>query len=120
MRIGVLKETREGETRVALVPDAVPKLLKLGVEVLVEPGAGVASGFGPALYHLGSDPQELVNLLPERPQDGKRLAEALDTWIRRYPTPSTLGRELSASERSALDAMGYAGEGGQAKPEGGK
>ena len=45
MKIGVLKETREGETRVALVPDAVPKLLKLGVEVLVEPGAGVASGF---------------------------------------------------------------------------
>ena len=45
MKIGVLKETREGETRVALVPDAVPKLLKLGVEILVEPGAGVASGF---------------------------------------------------------------------------
>ena len=45
MKIGVLKETRKGETRVALVPDAVPKLLKLGVEVLVEPGAGVASGF---------------------------------------------------------------------------
>jgi NAD(P) transhydrogenase subunit alpha len=50
MRIGVLKETREGETRVALVPDAVPKLLKLGVEVLVEPGAGVASGFLDAAY----------------------------------------------------------------------
>jgi hypothetical protein len=88
-----------------------------GLKLVIPTEAGRASGFGPALYHLGSDPQELVNLLPERPQDGKRLAEALDTWIRRYPTPSTLGRELSASERSALDAMGYAGEGGQAKPE---
>jgi arylsulfatase len=88
-----------------------------GLKLVIPTEAGRASGFGPALYHLGSDPQELVNLLSERPQDGKRLAEALDTWIRRYPTPSTLGRELSASERSALDAMGYAGEGGQAKPE---
>lgn len=88
-----------------------------GLKLVIPTEAGRASGFRPALYDLGSDPQELVDLLPDRPQDGKRLAEALDTWIRRYPTPSTLGRELSARERSALEAMGYAGEGGQAKPE---
>lgn len=50
IRVGILKETRDGETRVALVPDAVPKLKKLGVSVVVEPGAGEASGFRDEAY----------------------------------------------------------------------
>ena len=41
MRIGVPRETLEGERRVALVPDAVSRLVKAGVEVVVELGAGV-------------------------------------------------------------------------------
>ena len=40
MRIAVAKETREGETRVALVPELVGKLTGLGYEVSVEPDAG--------------------------------------------------------------------------------
>jgi NAD(P) transhydrogenase subunit alpha len=36
----VAKETREGETRVAMVPELVGKLTKLGYDVAVEPGAG--------------------------------------------------------------------------------
>ncbi|MDN4161341.1 NAD(P) transhydrogenase subunit alpha [Nocardioides abyssi] len=40
MRIAVVRETREGETRVALVPDLVPALVAAGHDVLVEPGAG--------------------------------------------------------------------------------
>ena len=40
MRIAVARETREGETRVALVPELVGKLTALGYEVAVEPGAG--------------------------------------------------------------------------------
>jgi NAD(P) transhydrogenase subunit alpha len=36
----VARETREGETRVAMVPELVGKLTGLGAEVLVEPGAG--------------------------------------------------------------------------------
>ncbi|HET7385552.1 MAG TPA: NAD(P) transhydrogenase subunit alpha [Pedococcus sp.] len=40
MRIAVPAETREGETRVALVPEMVGKLTALGWEVAVEPGAG--------------------------------------------------------------------------------
>ena len=43
MRIAVARETREGETRVALVPELVGKLTSLGYEVAVEPGAGVGS-----------------------------------------------------------------------------
>ncbi|MGZ8738300.1 MAG: NAD(P) transhydrogenase subunit alpha [Nocardioides sp.] len=43
MRIAVARETREGETRVALVPELVGKLTGLGYEVAVEPGAGDGS-----------------------------------------------------------------------------
>src|SRR5262245_7139206 len=45
MRIGVPKESYPGETRVALIPAAVPPLVKAGLEVVVESGAGVAAGF---------------------------------------------------------------------------
>jgi NAD(P) transhydrogenase subunit alpha len=41
VRIAVAKETREGETRVAMVPELVGKLTKLGYDVAVEPGAGM-------------------------------------------------------------------------------
>ncbi len=40
MRVGVPAETQSGERRVALVPDAVARLLAAGLEVLVEEGAG--------------------------------------------------------------------------------
>ncbi len=40
VRIAVARETREGETRVALVPELVGKLTGLGYVVAVEPGAG--------------------------------------------------------------------------------
>ncbi|MFP5253814.1 MAG: NAD(P) transhydrogenase subunit alpha [Actinomycetes bacterium] len=43
MRIAVARETREGETRVAMVPELIGKLTSLGYEVAVEPGAGLGS-----------------------------------------------------------------------------
>ena len=43
MRIGVPSEHGQIERRVALTPDAVTRLLPLGVEVLVQAGAGVAA-----------------------------------------------------------------------------
>ena len=39
MLAGIPREP-EGETRVAMVPDVVPKLAKLGFEVVVEKDAG--------------------------------------------------------------------------------
>lgn len=50
MIAGVLKETFPGENRVALVPVGVQTLVKNGLEVLVEPGAGEAAGFPDAQY----------------------------------------------------------------------
>ncbi len=43
MRIAVPKEIREGEKRVALVPDIINKLTRLGYEVSIESGAGIHS-----------------------------------------------------------------------------
>jgi NAD(P) transhydrogenase subunit alpha len=43
MNISVLKETVQGEARVALMPDAVQKLVALKVNVTVESGAGLAA-----------------------------------------------------------------------------
>lgn len=43
MRLGVPKETAEGERRVALVPEVVKKLTGKGLEVIVQSGAGAAA-----------------------------------------------------------------------------
>jgi NAD(P) transhydrogenase subunit alpha len=43
MRLAVLKERRDGEARVAATPDTVKKLKGLGLDVIVETGAGVAA-----------------------------------------------------------------------------
>jgi NAD(P) transhydrogenase subunit alpha len=45
VRVGVPKETVEGERRVALVPEAVGRLTRGGFEVVVESGAGDAAAF---------------------------------------------------------------------------
>ncbi|WP_116450522.1 Re/Si-specific NAD(P)(+) transhydrogenase subunit alpha [Blastococcus litoris] len=45
MRIGVPRETRARETRVAATPATVGKLIALGYEVVVESGAGAAASF---------------------------------------------------------------------------
>jgi NAD(P) transhydrogenase subunit alpha len=50
MIVGVAKETFPGERRVALVPSVVPSLIKAGLEVLVESGAGDAAGFSDAQF----------------------------------------------------------------------
>ncbi|MGE5283863.1 MAG: alanine dehydrogenase [Actinomycetota bacterium] len=45
MRIGVPRETKSGENRVAITPLAARALRESGAEVVVETGAGAASGF---------------------------------------------------------------------------
>tara|TARA_B100001123_G_scaffold169465_3_gene194905 strand:- start:41370 stop:42521 length:1152 start_codon:yes stop_codon:yes gene_type:complete len=50
MKVAVPKETRLGELRVALVPQGVETLAKAGLEIVVETGAGAASGVSDAEY----------------------------------------------------------------------
>ncbi len=82
LTIGVPKETLDGERRVALTPAVVPTLQKLGAEVLVESGAGVASGFADSEYEekgaklvsrdeaLGADVVTVVRVLDGDPASG--------------------------------------------------
>lgn len=63
MRLGVPKESKAGETRVAATPKTVEQLIKLGYDVSVEPGAGTASAYPDQKYvdagaTLG-DPEEV-------------------------------------------------------------
>ncbi|MBT3151133.1 Re/Si-specific NAD(P)(+) transhydrogenase subunit alpha [Streptomyces sp. CHD11] len=50
MLIGVIRETKPGETRVAATPVTVKQLTGLGYEVVVEAGAGEGSGFTDEAY----------------------------------------------------------------------
>jgi NAD(P) transhydrogenase subunit alpha len=50
LRVAVPKETIAGETRVALVPESVGKLVKAGIEVTVQAGAGEAASLVDAAY----------------------------------------------------------------------
>ncbi|RVY49130.1 alanine dehydrogenase, partial [Helicobacter pylori] len=45
MTIGLVKESMDLESRVALVPDDVALIIQKGVEVLVENSAGANSGY---------------------------------------------------------------------------
>ncbi|MFF2774241.1 Re/Si-specific NAD(P)(+) transhydrogenase subunit alpha [Streptomyces sp. NPDC058052] len=50
MIVGVLRETRDGERRVAATPVTVGRILGLGYEVVVDPDAGAAAGFPDGAY----------------------------------------------------------------------
>ena len=50
MIIGVVRESKPGETRVAATPATVGQLLKLGYEVVVAPGAGERADFPDDAY----------------------------------------------------------------------
>jgi len=50
MKIGVPKETAANERRVAVTPDVAGRLVKTGLSVLVERGAGEAASFGDDAY----------------------------------------------------------------------
>jgi H+-translocating NAD(P) transhydrogenase subunit alpha len=50
MIVGVPKETFPGENRVALTPASIAPLKKAGIDVLIEPGAGLPAGIVDADY----------------------------------------------------------------------
>lgn len=50
MKVGILKENQKVESRVAATPDSVGRLIKLGLDVAIEKGAGELSGFPDAAF----------------------------------------------------------------------
>ncbi len=66
MRLAVLKERRDFETRVAATPETVKKLIALGLSVVIETGAGLASAVSDADYQaagaeIAHDPASALN-----------------------------------------------------------
>ncbi|MFF0516864.1 Re/Si-specific NAD(P)(+) transhydrogenase subunit alpha, partial [Streptomyces sp. NPDC004250] len=78
-RVGVVAESIPGETRVAATPATVRPLLGLGYEVVVESGAGSASGFADDAYaEAGASIGEAWAadvVLKVNPPSGEEIAE---------------------------------------------
>ncbi|MFO1164747.1 MAG: Re/Si-specific NAD(P)(+) transhydrogenase subunit alpha [Paracoccus sp. (in: a-proteobacteria)] len=84
MKIGALKESYEGEARVAVTPSSAAHLRKLGHEVLVESGAGVRANFSDADYEAAG-----VTIEPS----AQALIGAADVVVKvRPPSDAEIGR----------------------------
>jgi len=111
MMVGVPKETAGGERRVSLVPELVPKLIKAGVEVVVESGAGAAAGFPDQAYaekgaRLDSDVFAADVLLkvqpPSREEIGRMKAGAVVIgFLQPYDNVAGI-RQLAARQVTAF------------------
>lgn len=110
MRIGVPKETADGERRVALVPDVVRRLTGAGHAVVVEAGAGVAAGapddaFVEAGAELG-DPwgaEVVAKVAPPSAEEAARLGG--DGVLIGFLAPLTNGAGVSALAGSGATAF---------------
>jgi NAD(P) transhydrogenase subunit alpha len=107
MRIAVAKEIRSGEARVAIVPDIISKLTKAGLEVVIEAGAGVASGFQDSEFtaagatvksgNVISDADVVASVTALTPDQMKSLKKGALTISFLSPTTSVDSIEAAAS-----------------------
>jgi NAD(P) transhydrogenase subunit alpha len=107
MRIAVAKEIRSGEARVALVPDIISKLTKAGLEVVIEAGAGIASGFQDSEFtaagatvksgNVISDADVVASVTALTPEQMKSLKKGALTISFLSPTTSVESIEAAAS-----------------------
>lgn len=96
MKLAVPKETADGETRVALVPNDVARLIKEGLEVVVESGAGDASGASDADYQAKGASIE---------SDTRKIFEAADIIVKVQPPgqhPSLNAHEVDLMKEGAI------------------
>ena len=83
MKIGAPREIFEGENRVAMTPDSVQALAKLGHTAVIEAGAGARAGFTDAAYEAAG--AEVV-------KDAKAVFKAADVVVKvRGPEASEAG-----------------------------
>ena len=109
MRVGVARERTEGERRVAATPETVSQLKDLGLDVVIESGAGTAAGYSDTSYTAvgaavmpGLDLGDLDILLHVRP-----LPSELVPKLRRGVI--TVGFGSPATELPVVAALAEAG-----------
>ena len=95
MKLAVPAERREGETRVAVTPDTVKRLKTLGLDVVVESGAGLRAAATDAMYQDAG-----ATIAPDA---AAALADADIVFKVQRPMNAAEGRdELSLMKRGAL------------------
>lgn len=96
MKLGVPKEIRRDEARVAIIPESCPKLAKAGLEVAIESGAGEAAFFSDDLYRAAG-----ARIEP----DASRLLSSVDMVLKvQAPTYNSAlhVHEVDSMRRGAL------------------
>ena len=108
MRIGVPRERRAGETRVAATPETIRKLVKAGHEVLVEREAGVAADIPDTAYEEAG-----ASLVDGNAAFGADLVvkvrAPLDEELAQMRAGSVLLGMLNPFDADGLDKMAKAG-----------
>ncbi len=105
-----MKESAPGETRVALIPDAVRSLVAKGATVVVEAEAGAASGFSDEAYEQAgavilqdrvvlleeAEVVPVVNAMPAQDQRRLREGAVVVGFLRPLDEPASLLPAISA------------------------
>lgn len=68
---------------------------------------------GETLFHLGEDPDELVDASARHPEVAERMRALLDEWLRAHPVDPARPEDISAERREVLEALGYLGGGAE-------
>lgn len=93
LKVGIPKETFPGERRVAATPITAARIAKMGVDVIVESGAGEASSFLDSAYAEAG-----VRIVP----DAATLLGEADVVLKvRAPVPAGDGSELERMKEGA-------------------
>ena len=113
MRVAVPLEIRDGEKRVALVPDIINKLTRLGLDVLIESGAGihaqatdaeyVSAGASIAKGEVLSDADVVLSVQPLTPAQMSQLKKGAITIS--FLSPVTAVDSIEAAANAGVTAF---------------
>lgn len=110
--LGIARETRPRERRVALTPEIVKQLVGRGNAVVVEPGAGLSAGFADDAYvaagaSLGDAWQAdvVVKVEPPTVDEAARLKEGATLVSFVYPARNAAVVEALAARKTTVLAM---------------
>ena len=114
LRIAVLKERANGETRVAVTPDMVRKFAKLGAKVAVEQGAGLGASISDADYTaagalVGAADFAVMGagiaLCVQGPDPDLLEGMAVGGWVVGMLDPFSQRRRIEQYAKAGLEAM---------------
>ena len=114
IRIAILKETEEGERRVAATPETVGKFAKLGAELAVEQGAGDGARLSDESYReagatVGSRLEVLdgadIVLAVRAPDPAALKGTKAGAWVVAIHDPFQRGERVGAYAKAGLEAL---------------